>query len=410
MAAVQAMLRRSAKLLFGAEGDVASDSEAQAMTISSAMLALGVVLLSPLMLDLARVFDVSEARVGLLITVYTAPPIVLIPIAGVLADRIGRKPLLVGGLFLFGIGGGAIAFVESFEAALALRFLQGVGFAASMPVTVTVLGDLYRGSREATAQGIRTAGNFVSNTIGPVVAALLIALAWQYPFALFLLTIPVAIWVWVVLPPTAPDSDSSIKGYLLNLFALIRRPHMALILLSFGFRFVVFYGFLTYVSFIGIQTVGVTTVIVGIVTGVKAVGSIVGSTQAGRLTLRAHTALIAAVAFGLMAVGMLLPGLVPSLATLLIGAVLLGIGDGVIAPVQKSLVTNLAPDELRAGAVSSSNTLQNTGKAAAPVAMSGILVTGGPPAVFVALGLIGVFATGLLLVVWRMTIDVDVLV
>ncbi|MFW5918198.1 MAG: MFS transporter [Haloferacaceae archaeon] len=410
MAAVRDALARTAKLTLGAEGDVAADSEAQSMTIASAMLALGVVVLSPLMLDLATVFEVSESRVGLLISVYTAPPIVLIPVAGVLADRIGRKPLLVGGLVLFGLGGGAIGLVQSFEAALVLRFVQGVGFAAAMPLTITVLGDVYRGSREATVQGLRTAGNFVSNTVGPVVAAVLIAVAWQYPFALFLLTLPIALWVWVALPTTAPVAESSLRGYVRDLFQLIRRPDMALILLSFGLRFVVFYGFLTYVSFLGKQTIGVTTVIVGIVTSVKAIGSILGSTQAGRLTLRGHTALVAATAFGFMGVGMLLAGAVPTLATLVLGAVLLGIGDGVIAPVQKSLVTNLAPAQLRAGAISSSSTVQNAGKAAAPVALSGVLATAGPPAVFVALGAIGIVGAGLLVVVWRLTREVDVLV
>lgn len=410
MATVRGVLHRVAKLTLGTEGDVAADSEAQAMTIASGTLALGVVVLSPLMLDLAQVFGVSESRVGLLITAYTAPPIVLIPVAGVLADRFGRKPLLVGGLVLFGIGGSAVGLVTSFDAALALRFLQGIGFAAAMPLTVTVLGDVYSGSREATVQGLRTAGNFVSNTVGPVVAAVLIGFAWQYPFAIFLLTLPIALWVWVALPSTAPDAGSSLTGYVRDLLQLIRRPDMGLILLSFGLRFVVFYGFLTYVSFLGKQTIGVTTVVVGIVTSVKAVASILGSTQAGRLTLQGHTALVAATAFGFMAIGMVLPGVVPTLSTLVVGSVLLGIGDGVIAPVQKSLVTNLAPAELRAGAISSSSTVQNAGKAVAPVAMSGVLATGGPPAVFVSLGVIGIVGAALLVVVWQLTQDVDVLV
>lgn len=410
MVAVRALLARTATATLGREGDVAGDSEAQAMTVASAVLALGVVVLSPLMLDLAGVFEVSESRVGLLITAFTAPPIVLIPVAGVLADRFGRKPLLVSGLVLFGLSGGGIGLVTGFDAALALRFVQGIGFAAAMPVTITVLGDIYSGSREATVQGLRTAGNFVSNTVGPVVAAVLIGIAWQSPFAIFLLTLPIALWVWVALPSTAPETQSSLQGYVQDLLTLIQQPDMALILLSFGLRFVVFYGFLTYVSFLGKQTIGVTTVIVGVVTSVKAVVSILGSTQAGRLTLRGHTALVAATAFGLMAAGMILPGVVPTLATLVLGSVLLGMGDGVIAPVQKSLVTNLAPAELRAGAISASSTVQNAGKAAAPVAMSGILATGGAPAVFVSLGVIGVVGTALLVVVWWLTQDLEVLI
>lgn len=409
MVAFEASLRRAAALLLGAEGDVAGESKAQAMTISSSLLATGVVLLSPLLLDLAAVFGVSEARIGLLVTAFTAPPIVLIPLAGILADRIGRKPLLVVGLALFGVAGAAVGLIRSFEVALALRFFQGIGFALAMPLTITVLGDVYEGSREATVQGFRTAGNFFTNMVGPVVAAVLLGLAWQYPFALYLVTLPVAVWVWMVLPATAPKTESSLRKYVQDLLTLVRRPDMAAILLTFGLRFVVFYGFLTYVSFLGKQTIGLTTVAVGVMTAVKAVASVAGSTQAGRLTIRGHTALVAATAFAFMGAGMLLAGAVPGVATLAVGAALLGIGDGVVAPVQKSLVTNLAPAELRGGAISSSSTVQNTGKAIVPVAMSGVLTAAGPPTVFVVLGLVGLGGTALLVGVWRLTADVAVL-
>lgn len=409
MSALRRSFGRAAQLLLGAEGGVAGDSEAQSMTVASSLLALGVVVLSPLLLDLTRVFGVSEGQIGLLVTAYTAPPVVLIPLAGVFADRIGRKPLLVGGLVLFGLSGAAVGVVPDFGVALGLRVLQGVGFAAAMPLTITVLGDIYEGSREATVQGLRTAGNFFTNTVGPVVGALLLGLSWHYPFALFLLTLPVAAWVWVALPATAPESGESLSEYVRALWALLRQPHIAVLLLSFGLRFVVFYGFLTYVSFLGKQTIGMTTVLVGVVTAVKAVASILGSTQAGRLTTQAHTAAVALVAFLLMGTGMAVAGVLPTTATLALGAFLLGIGDGVVAPIQKSLVTNLAPAELRGGAISSSSTVQNAGKAIVPVAMSGVLTTAGPAAVFVVLGGVGFVGAALLGVVWRLTRSVDVL-
>jgi MFS family permease len=409
MSALRRAGGRAAQLLLGSEGGVAGDSEAQSMTVSSSLLALGVVVLSPLLLDLTEVFGVSEARIGLLVTAFTAPPIVLIPLAGVFADRIGRKPLLVGGLALFGVSGAAIGLVADFDVALGLRFLQGIGFAAAMPLTITVLGDVYEGSREATVQGLRTAGNFFTNMVGPVVGAVLLGLSWRYPFAIYLLTLPVALWVWVALPATAPDGEGSLGGYVTALWALVRQPHMAILLLSFGLRFVVFYGFLTYVSFLGKQTIGMTTVLVGVMTAVKAVASIIGSTQAGRLTTMTHTALVAIAAFLLMGAGMTLAGAVPTAASLAVGAFLLGVGDGVVAPVQKTLVTNLAPAELRGGAISSSSTVQNAGKAFVPVAMSGVLATAGAPAVFVVLGVVGFVSAGLMGLVWHLTRSVDVL-
>lgn len=381
--------RRFAEALFGEDGAVGIDVGAQVLTCASAMLAIGVVIMSPLMVDLSGQFAVSTGRVGLLITAFTAPPIVLIPVMGVLADRVGRKPVLVPGLVVFGLAGAAVGLATTFETALALRVLQGVGFAAAMPLTVTMLGDLYGGTREATAQGMRTAGNFFSNLITPTVAGLLVVISWRYPFALFLIALPIAAWAWVSLPPIKPARRSSLQGYLRQLVELVRDPLMALVLSSFVLRFVLFYGYLTYIAVLVLQGVGLSAVAAGVVVSIKSIGSIVGSTQVGRMGAVWPLVLLVAGGFVLSGAGIALSGLVLTPAGLLLGAVLLGIGDGICAPLQKSLVTGLAPTRLRGGAISVASTFQNVGKAVVPVLLAGPIVAVGPGATFVALGIAG---------------------
>lgn len=395
--------RRAARALFGAEGSVVAEREAQAMTLASAVLAAGVVTISPLLASLAEVFAVSEAEVGLLVAVFTAPPIALIPVAGVLADRFGRKPLLVGGLVLYGLAGTLIALATSFEVALVLRAVQGVGFAAAMPLTITVLGDRFDGDREATAQGLRTAGNFLANMTTPVAASFLLLASWRYPFVVFALAVPIAAWVWVDLPATTAVGRYSLRGYLADLLALLRRPVMVLVLVSFVLRFFVFYGFLTYVSILGTRDVGLAAVGVGAAVSAKALGSVLGSTQVGRLVGRSHTALVIAGAFVLMGVGVGAPGVAPEPAVLAVGSVLLGVGDGIVAPVQKTLVSALAPTELRAGAISAASTFQNVGKATVPLVMAVVLTAAGAPTVFVLLGVAGLVGAALLVGVWAWT-------
>ena len=55
-------------------------------------------------------FGISEQSVGLLLTAYTAPCFICGPLGGILADRVGRKRLLIFCLFLFGIFGTACTF------------------------------------------------------------------------------------------------------------------------------------------------------------------------------------------------------------------------------------------------------------------------------------------------------------
>ena len=94
---------------------------------------------------------------GLIMSLFTFPTIILSPIIGSLADRYGRKIFLAGEIFLFGISDALPVFLNfSFNSLLVNRVIQGIGFSVAMPLTVTVLGDLYDGSKEIAAQGIRT--------------------------------------------------------------------------------------------------------------------------------------------------------------------------------------------------------------------------------------------------------------
>src|SRR6185295_2133193 len=90
----------------------------------------GATLLYPVLPVLAADLKVDEAEIGLVMAAFTAPAIVLAPLFGILADLYGRRWLLIFGLALFGLGGGAAAVAPSYEWVLILRAIQGVGASA----------------------------------------------------------------------------------------------------------------------------------------------------------------------------------------------------------------------------------------------------------------------------------------
>ena len=71
------------------------------------MAVLGVSSIAPALPKIAKGLGVEPTAIGLLITVFTVPGVVLTPISGVLADRYGRKRIIVPALFLFALAGGA---------------------------------------------------------------------------------------------------------------------------------------------------------------------------------------------------------------------------------------------------------------------------------------------------------------
>ena len=64
---------------------------------------MGVASITPAFPAIIRYFEITPLQVGWLIVVFTLPGVVLTPLTGILADRYGRKLILVPSLFLFGL-------------------------------------------------------------------------------------------------------------------------------------------------------------------------------------------------------------------------------------------------------------------------------------------------------------------
>lgn len=73
--------------------------------LCSSFIAMGIYLFAPVIPEIMFFFKVNETRVGLVISLFTFPTIILSPIIGSLTDRYGRKIFLAGGMILFGVSG-----------------------------------------------------------------------------------------------------------------------------------------------------------------------------------------------------------------------------------------------------------------------------------------------------------------
>lgn len=387
------MTRRSVdrvlRWAFGDEGTVARDAEMQIVMVATAIGVGGTFVVSPIVSDLTGPLAVSEAAAGQLITAFIAPSIVLVPAMGLLADRLGRKPILVAGLVIFGLGGGAVGLAADFDAALALRVVQGIGYAAIIPVGVTMLGDYYDASRETTAQGLRVVSIQLIGLVSPPLAGLLVLGSWRYPFLLFFVALGVAAWAWVTLPAVDPGGGESIRVYAANLVSSLKRPVIAAVMLTLGVRFVLTTGFIAFVSVLLAHAVGASALTAGIVVSAFSLISLVGSAQAGRIAAAWNSLLVLVVGFFIAGGGMVVMGVGESYLEILLGMVLLGIGGGITGPIQKSLVTQLVQPAFRGGAVSSAVIFQSAGQTAAPLFMGATLQYYSIGTTFVGVGIAG---------------------
>lgn len=172
------------------EGNILStipwDSSALYVILASSLMGvMGVTLITPILPELRVVFEVSNAQIGLIITVYTLPGVFLTPFIGLIADRIGRRRVIIPLLFIFGIGGAGISFATSFTEVLVLRFLQGIGASALVTLAVTLIGDFYDGARQNTVLGVNSSMIGTGAAAYPLIGGALAGIRWNIPFLFF---------------------------------------------------------------------------------------------------------------------------------------------------------------------------------------------------------------------------------
>jgi MFS family permease len=363
---------------------------------TSVALMMGVNFIQPALPALTLAFNVTDAELSWVMTVFTAPAIFLSPIFGVIADRHGRRLLLAFGMMAFGLFGAAMALAPNYTWLLVFRALQGVGFSAVIPLTIVLIGDLLEGDKEIGGQGFKVFLDRIGYLVFPPLGGLLATIAWFWPFVFYLLTIPVGVAALVWMPETKGKSSQRTMTYLGDMLRLTRHPRLV-IAFSAGFlRFFLDYGFLTYFPLFLVRAHGISMATAGLLYIFFSVGAMMTSSQAGRIAAGRDKANILFLAFVISGASVLA---VPFVGNVwLIGGALFfyGLANGVISPMQKSLLTQNAPAELRGGIVSFDRLIQQVSKTTSTSIVGLLLVSAELATIFWLLGILSFLSVGLM--------------
>lgn len=123
--------------------------------------------------------------------IYTLTTTVTTPIYGKLADLFGRKIIFTVGVILFVIGSMLSGAAHSMTQLIWFRAFQGIGAGAVLPVTFTIIGDLYPGEQRAKMQGLFSAIWGIAGLLGPLVGGFFVDnISWRW---IFYINLPVGI-------------------------------------------------------------------------------------------------------------------------------------------------------------------------------------------------------------------------
>ncbi|UAL49442.1 MFS transporter [Sutcliffiella horikoshii] len=153
------------------------------------IMTLGNSMLIPVLPMLEKELDISSFQSSMIITSYSVASIFLIPIAGYLSDRFGRKMIILPSLTMALIGGLISGFAswkieDPYTWIIIGRIIQGVGAAGATPIILPLVGDLYQDDDEKTSSclGIIETSNTFGKVLSPILGSLLAAVLWYLPF------------------------------------------------------------------------------------------------------------------------------------------------------------------------------------------------------------------------------------
>ncbi|MGZ9276589.1 MAG: MFS transporter [Candidatus Limnocylindrales bacterium] len=263
--------------------------------------------------------------VGLAVGAFSVTALILRPVAGRSADRIGRRPLLVGGAFAFAAILAVHALVAELAGLVALRLLLGVAEAFFFVAAFAAVADLAPKGRTGEAISYNSLSLYLGIALGPLIGQLLLdaggyAMAWMGGAFLALTAAGLA---WRIPETGSPSRQRGHPTPLVHRQAIV--PSIVLFSGIVGMS-----GFLAFVAIHATDNLGLAAAsgplfLFGIVVVVTRIAF-------ARLPDRVPPFRLGAGALALSAVGLGVAGAVPSVGGLLVGSVALAVGVAFTTP------------------------------------------------------------------------------
>lgn len=318
------------------------------------IMVLGNSMLIPVLPRMMRVMHLSLFQAGLIITIFSIPAGLVIPFAGALSDRVGRKIVMVPALVTYGAGGlgaglSAWLFPHPYGWIMAFRLLQGIGAGGTYQLAMAVAGDMFQSKSRARALGLLEAANGLGKVISPVAGSALALIIWFAPFFAYgLLSFPIALAVWLTLrESSATRRAGGLESYWQGLTHTLAKKAWSISATFLGGATVLFilFGVLSYLADVLEKTFGFGEFQRGLLIAVPVLSSATTSYLSGTwLQKRLASWSRPLVAGGLILIALAMFAepfftLVNPYVALAI-LVLQGIGTGAVLPALNTLVTS----------------------------------------------------------------------
>jgi MFS transporter, DHA1 family, multidrug resistance protein len=295
-----------------------------------------------------RTFEVSSTMVGLLVTSFGVARLIFNLPAGRLADRIGRRKLLIAGP-LISAGGASLAFLApSFWLLMAALSIQGIGSAIYATAAMTTLADISTEENRGRMMSLHQGSLLLGTSFGPSIGGLIggtLGLASVF-LAAIVMYIVVAILAFIRVEETLkvePSGTSSRRGAATGSLALLMNvSFLAVALVSMMVFFTRTGSRATIVPLRGAEELLMSTTMIGGLLTVAAILNVLalpiagwGIDRFGRKNMIVPSTIISGAGVFIMAIA-------PNVPIMFLGIAIYGAGTGVAGPAPAAYVADLA--------------------------------------------------------------------
>ncbi|MFD5244942.1 MFS transporter [Amycolatopsis sp. NPDC058340] len=268
----------------------------------------------------------SGLLVRLALTVTSLAIAISAPLSGLVADRVGRRPLLLSGLVLYAVSGTAGFFVDDLHLLLITRAGLGLAVGGIMTAVSTLITDWFTVERRASFLGLQQAFASLGGVVFLPLAGLLATVSWQAPFWIYSVSAIVAVFAIVSLREPVRDSPSVRDESRARLPARIFGVYVLALVVT-----LVFYMAPTQLPFL-LAGFGSGPVVTGVVVAGSTLTGAAGALAFPRLRGRMGPAAITTVSVALMGAGWLVIGTAGTVAQVVAGLLVGGLGVGFVVP------------------------------------------------------------------------------
>ncbi|MFC8044576.1 MFS transporter [Nocardia sp. NPDC057353] len=320
----------------------------------SFVIAIGFGLVAPVLPQFARGFGVGVAAASAIVSAFALMRLLFAPMSGRLVQRLGERPVYLGGLLVVALSTGASALAQSYWQLLVLRSLGGIG---STMFTVSSLALVIRMSppgARGRVSGLYSTSFLVGSLGGPLIGGLFAGLGLRAPFVLYMiaLLITTAVVYLALRNSTLVNPVDAGHHRTMSFADGWRRPEYRAVLWSnFCNGAAVFGVRMALVPLLVVEVLGQQPAMAGIALTVFAAGNAVVLFASGRLSDRFGRKPFLILGSVICAAGTGGLALADTVPLLLVTSFVAGIGSGMFSPALQASVADIIGPKARGGPV-----------------------------------------------------------